>query len=204
MTPRVIRTFHPRQGRLSARHRDALDRLLPVYGVPDGRLDAVFDRTVLEIGSGMGEATLGMAAADPARGYLAVEIHLPGVARLLTGLAERGLGNVRVAVADALDLLRHRVRPGALDAIHVFFPDPWPKARHHKRRLIQPAHAALLASRLRPGGVLWCATDWTPYAAAMRSTLSATPLLIRSAGGVPPRPVTKFEQRAIDAGRDVA
>jgi tRNA (guanine-N7-)-methyltransferase len=203
----VIRTFHPRRGRLSGRHRAALDHLLPVYGVPADRLDGLFGPDipmVLEIGSGMGEATLAMAAADPARGYLAAEIHYPGVGNLLAGVAERGLSNVRVVVADALDILRDRIGPGTLDAIHCFFPDPWPKARHHKRRLIQPGNAALLTSRLRPGGTLWCATDCAPYAAAMWETLGAEPLLIPSRGRRPIRPVTKFEQRALDAGSEVA
>lgn len=203
-----IRTFHPRRGRLSGRHHDALARLMPVYGLPAvGPVDggALFDREtplVVEIGSGMGEATAEMAGTDPGRGYLAVEIHTPGVANLLATVEERGLANVRVHFGDALALLRERVAPGTLDAVHAFFPDPWPKARHHKRRLFQPAHVALLASRLRPGGTLWCATDWAQYAAAMAAAMSADPLLIAGRRRVP-RPVTKFEQRARDAGRAI-
>jgi tRNA (guanine-N7-)-methyltransferase len=221
---KAIRTYHPRRGRLSGRHHDALDRLLPVYGVVgDGPLDParLFGRDlplVVEIGSGMGEATVEMAAADPGRGYLAAEIHTPGVANLLANVEQRGLTNVRVAFADALELMR-RIAPGTLSAVHVFFPDPWPKARHHKRRLIQPKHVAVLASRLRPGGTLWCATDWAAYAEAMAGTLDGHPLLIRAAGEVAAgeaaageaagrepalrRPVTKFEQRGHDAGRAV-
>jgi tRNA (guanine-N7-)-methyltransferase len=203
-----VRTFHPRRGRLSGRHHDALARLLPVYGVPAlGTLDAaaLFGThlpLVVEIGSGMGEATVEMAAADPARGYLAVEIHTPGVANLLAMVEERGLTNVRVAFDDALRLLRERIPAGTLDAVHAFFPDPWPKARHHKRRLFQPAHVALLASRLRPGGTLWCATDWADYATVMASTLGGDPLLIAGTRRFP-RPVTKFEQRGRDAGRAI-
>jgi tRNA (guanine-N7-)-methyltransferase len=143
-----------------------------------------------------------MAAADPGRGYLAVEIHTPGVANLLATVEERGLTNVRVFVGDALRLLRERVAAGTLDAVHAFFPDPWPKARHHKRRLFQPAHVALLASRLRPGGTIRCATDWAEDAAAMVQTLGADPLLIPGTRRIP-RPVTKFEQRGRDAGRAI-
>jgi tRNA (guanine-N7-)-methyltransferase len=206
---RGIRTFHPRRGRLRARHHDALNRLTAVYGVPaGGPVDAptLFGRDVplvVEIGSGMGEATVEMAQADPGRGYLAVEIHTPGVANLLATLEARGLSNVRVFFGDGLSLLRERVPAGTLDAVHAFFPDPWPKARHHKRRLFQPAHVALLASRLRPGGTLWCATDWAQYAAAMVQTLGADPLLIPGTRRFS-RPVTKFEQRGRDAGRAIA
>jgi tRNA (guanine-N7-)-methyltransferase len=202
----LVRTYHPRRGRLSGRHLDALDRLLPVYGIAvDEPTAFTADRPlVLEIGSGMGEATLAMAAADPGRIHLAAEIHTPGVANLLATVEERGLTNVRVAFGDALDLLRDRIAPAGLDAVHVFFPDPWPKSRHHKRRLIQPAHLALIRSRLRPGGTLWCATDWADYAAAMHAAVAADPVLV---GGYAPRPdarpVTKFEQRGIAAGRTV-
>jgi tRNA (guanine-N7-)-methyltransferase len=205
---RGVRTFHPRRGRLRARHHDALARLMPLYGIPaEGVLDAstLFGREmplVVEIGSGMGEATVEMAAADAGRGYLAVEIHTPGVANLLAGIEERGLANVRVAFGDALRLLRERIPAGTLDAVHAFFPDPWPKARHHKRRLFQPAHVALLASRLRAGGTLWCATDWAEYAAVMAATLGADPLLIPGLRRFP-RPVTKFERRGRDAGRAI-
>jgi tRNA (guanine-N7-)-methyltransferase len=205
---RGVRTFHPRRGRLSGRHHDALARLLPVYGVPaEGTLDAsvLFGTAlplVVEIGSGMGEATVEMAAADPGRGYLAVEIHTPGVANLVAMVADRGLTNVRISFGDALSLLRERIPAGTLDAVHAFFPDPWPKARHHKRRLFQPAHVALLASRLRAGGTLWCATDWAEYAEVMAETLGADPLLIPD-GRRFPRPVTKFEQRGRDAGRAI-
>jgi tRNA (guanine-N7-)-methyltransferase len=209
-----VRTFHPRRGRMGGRHRDALVRLWPAYGVTvaDGPLDAValFGRDlplVLEIGSGMGEATVEMAAADPDRGYLAVEVHTPGVANLLALVEAGGLANVRIAVGDALDLVRDRLAPDSLDAVHAFFPDPWPKVRHHKRRLIQPAHVALLRSRLAPGGTLHCATDSGGYADAMLATLTADPELANGYDGFAPRPAhrppTKFEQRGIDAGRPV-
>ena len=205
---RAVRTFHPRRGRLSGRHLDALARLMPRYGVAgDGPLDStiLFGQDlplVVEIGSGMGEATVEMAAADPGRGYLAVDIHTPGVANLLAMIEDRGLTNVRVSMGDALGLLRERIPAGTLDAIHAFFPDPWPKARHHKRRLFQPAHVALLASRLRAGATLWCATDWAEYAAVMAETMDADPLLIRRLRRFA-RPVTKFEKRGRDAGRAI-
>jgi tRNA (guanine-N7-)-methyltransferase len=128
------------------------------------------------------------------------------VAALLALVGEQGLTNVRVAHGDALTLVA-RLAPGSLDAVHVFFPDPWPKARHHKRRLVQPEHVTALARRLRPGGVLHCATDWPHYAAAMAGTLDAEALLRRGPGGPGQRPahrpVTKFERRAVAAGRPV-
>jgi tRNA (guanine-N7-)-methyltransferase len=218
-----IRTFHPRRGRLGERRRDALARLWPAYGVEvtdrGGPLDPaeLFGRPaplVLEIGSGMGDATAAMAAADPARDYLAVEVHTPGIAHLLSLVERRGLRNLRVARGDALDLVTHRLVPGALDAVHVFFPDPWPKTRHHKRRLIQPATVALLASRLIPtapgrhgGGTLHLATDWPDYAHAALATLTAEPLLVNAHDGFAPRPAhrprTRFEERALRAGRPV-
>ncbi len=199
---------------MGERHHDALARLWPSYGIPIAgpRLQPaeLFGRDVplvLEIGSGMGEATADMAAADPDRGYLAVEVHTPGVANLLAVAAERGLTNLRIALGDALDLVRDRLAPDSLDAVHAFFPDPWPKARHHKRRLIQPAHVALLRSRLVARGILHCATDGTGYAEAMLAALDADPELTNVHDGFAPRPAhrprTKFERRGIDAGRPV-
>ncbi|MDT4989504.1 MAG: tRNA (guanine-N7-)-methyltransferase [Micromonosporaceae bacterium] len=196
-----------------------MERLWPAYGVPvtGGLLDpaAVFGRrapVVLEIGSGMGEATAEMAAADPNRDYLAVEVHPPGIANLLSIIEAHGLANLRIAAGDALDLIRDRVAAHSLGAVHVFFPDPWPKARHRRRRLIQPAHVALLRSRLAPGATLHCATDSADYARAMRAALTADPGLINvyegtAPGGYAPRPasrpITKFEQRGIEAGREI-
>jgi tRNA (guanine-N7-)-methyltransferase len=222
-----LRTFHPRRSPLSLEREDALRTQWPLFGfsvhdaaatvplAPDGSLDtvALFGRSaplVLEIGSGMGEATAAMAAADPSRDYLAVEAHVPGVANLLGLIGRTGLTNVRVAHGDALDLLRTAIPAGGangLDAVHVFFPDPWPKARHHKRRLVQPSHVALLRSRLRVGGTLHCATDWVDYADAMLAALTADPFLENTAAGFTPRPahrpVTKFEQRGLDLGHEV-
>ncbi|MDR7273892.1 tRNA (guanine-N7-)-methyltransferase [Catenuloplanes atrovinosus] len=219
LPPARVRTFHPRRGRMSPKHHDALERLWESHGV-DVPLDpaealpldlaALFGReapTVLEIGSGMGEATVAMAAADPDRDYLAVEVHTPGVGNLLSMTERRGLTNVRVALGDALTLVGHQLAPASLDAIHVFFPDPWPKARHHKRRLIQPAHLGLLRSRLRPGGILHCATDWAEYAEAMLTAMTAEPGLTNDFDRFAPRPdhrpMTKFERRGITAHRRI-
>lgn len=219
-----LRTFHPRRSPLGPARRDALERLWPRLGfsvhddartplAPDGALDraALFGRDaplVVEIGSGMGEAVAAMAAADPDRDYLAVEAHLPGVANLLLLLEAGGVTNVRLAHGDALELLRRRVPEASLDAVHVFFPDPWPKARHHKRRIIAPEHVALLRSRLVPGGVLHCATDWAPYAEVMLATLTADPGLENLHDGYAPRPAhrptTHFERRGLELGHEVA
>ncbi|MEU4688419.1 tRNA (guanosine(46)-N7)-methyltransferase TrmB [Actinoplanes sp. NPDC023714] len=209
---RPIRTFHPRRGRMSARHHDAHTALWPTFGftVVDGDRSALdltelFGRgapVVLEIGFGMGDATAEMAEADPGRDYLGVEVHTPGIGNLLALARERNLTNVRIAHGDAMQLV-HRIAPGALDAVHVFFPDPWPKARHHKRRLIQPSNVALIRDRLRPGGVLHCATDWPDYAAAMAETLDADPGLHRT-DREHRRPKTKFERRGAAAGRPIA
>ncbi len=191
---------------------DTLARLLPVYSVPagEGLLDrsTLFGRDapwVLEIGPGMGDTTVAMAVNDPGRDYLAVEVHTAGVANLL-GLVElAGLTNVRVVHGDAVPLVRDRLGPSSLAAIHVFFPDPWPKARHHKRRLIQPAHVQLLADRLEVGGVLHCATDAHHYAEQMLEVLTAAPSLDNVHSGFaarpPHRPDTRYEQRALTAGR---
>jgi tRNA (guanine-N7-)-methyltransferase len=197
---------------MSGRHANAHAALWPRFGltVIDGDrtpldLAGLFGAevpVVLEIGFGMGDATAAMAAADPQRGYLGVEVHTPGIGNLLALAGELGLDNVRVAHGDAMELV-HRIAPGALDAVHVFFPDPWPKARHHKRRLIQPGNVALLRERLRPGGLLHCATDWPEYAAAMAETLDAYPGLRRVAETPHGRPETKFERRGAAAGRPI-
>jgi len=208
-----IRTFHPRRGRMSTRHHDAHEALWPAYGltVTDGDrepldLAGLFGRSapvVLEIGFGMGDLTARMAAAEPERDFLAVEVHTPGIGNLLALIGDSGLTNIRVAHGDAMQLV-HRIAPATLDAVNVFFPDPWPKARHHKRRLITPANVALLRERLRPGGRLHCATDWPAYAEAMRETLDADPGLRLAATGREGRPETKFERRGTAAGRPIS
>ncbi|MFG2195901.1 tRNA (guanosine(46)-N7)-methyltransferase TrmB [Streptomyces sp. NPDC048639] len=213
---RRIRSFRPRRGRVTSGQGEALRRLWPTWGLDiDGRsrldLDALFDGlpVVLEIGFGMGEATAAMAAADPGTGILAADVHTPGQGNLL-GLAERnGLSNVRVANGDAIILLREMIEPGVLAGLRVYFPDPWPKKRHQKRRLIQPEFVELAASRLRSGAPVHCATDWEPYAEQMLDVLSADPELenTRPDGGFAPRPsfrpLTKFENAGLGKGHVV-
>ncbi|MCW5622716.1 MAG: tRNA (guanosine(46)-N7)-methyltransferase TrmB, partial [Burkholderiales bacterium] len=159
------------------------------------------------LGFGMGETTAAIAQAHPENDYLGIEVHAPGVGSLLKQIDAQGLCNVRIVQHDAVEVVQHMLAPATLDAIHVFFPDPWPKKRHHKRRLIQPAFAALLASRLKPGGYLHLATDWQEYAEQMLAVLAAEPLLANSARDYAPRPayrpLTKFEQRGLRLGHQV-
>ncbi|MCY7365340.1 MAG: tRNA (guanosine(46)-N7)-methyltransferase TrmB [Frankiaceae bacterium] len=201
-----VRTYKVRR-RVTTGQAGALARLLPRYGVdPDAPLDpvATFGRRaplVVEIGSGMGEATAAMAAADPGRDVLAVEVHTPGLGNLLRLVEAAGLTNVRVVEADAREVLRDLLTPGSVDEVRVFFPDPWPKARHAKRRLVSAAFADLVAERLRPGGRLHVATDWPAYADGATAVLAAHPaydVVSRERGA---RPITRFEQRGTDAGR---
>jgi tRNA (guanine-N7-)-methyltransferase len=203
---RPIRSFVLRQGRISNAQRRARADLLPVYGVPFSPtaldLDRVFGRAaprILEIGFGMGETTAAIAQQHPENDYLGVEVHTPGVGSLLKRTAELHLENVRVIQHDAVEVLQHMIAPDALDGVHIFFPDPWPKKRHHKRRLIQAPFTALLASRLRSGAYLHAATDWENYAQQMLEVLSAQPALRNADAGFADRPgtrpQTKFEQR---------
>jgi tRNA (guanine-N7-)-methyltransferase len=207
-----LRSFKHRRGRITPGQQAALDTLWPRYGLSPGPVDAVraFGRTaplVLEIGFGMGETTVAMAVADPARDLLAVDVHTPGVGALLREAAAQKLENLRVVAGDAIDVLRDRLGPGSLDEIRVFFPDPWPKSRHHKRRLVSPGFARLAATRLRPGGLLHCATDWTPYAARILAVVTAEPLLENRYDGYAPRPgwrpQTRFERQGLARGHTV-
>jgi tRNA (guanine-N7-)-methyltransferase len=203
-----------RQGRFSPGQQKAYAELMPRFGVAYRAepLDfaALFGRrapVVVEIGSGMGETTVSIAAEHPDTDYLAVEVHAPGIGALLRRVADRGLANVRVVQHDAVEVLRDMVPPGSLDAIHVFFPDPWPKKRHHKRRLVQPEFAALAASRLAHGGRLHAATDWQEYALHMLEVLSGVSGMRNSAADFAPRPPwrpeTKFEKRGRGLGHGV-
>jgi tRNA (guanine-N7-)-methyltransferase len=212
--PRHVRSFVMRRGHLSDAQRDAHASLLPRYGVPDGDgpidFATLFGRrapVVLEIGFGMGHTTAEIAAARPDVDFLGIEVYTPGVGSLVRALDVRALRNVRVIQRDAVEVLRDRIAPGSLAGVHVYFPDPWPKTRHHKRRLIQSPFVAELAARLAPGGYLHCATDWEPYAEQMLEVLSAEPLLRNTAAGYAPRPVgrplTKFEQRGLRLGHGV-
>ncbi|MEU6664295.1 tRNA (guanosine(46)-N7)-methyltransferase TrmB [Streptomyces sp. NPDC046821] len=214
---RRIRSFQPRRSRVTTSQSDALQRLWPKWGLDiDGQrvldLDEMFEgreRVVLEIGFGMGEATAQMAADDPDTGILAVDVHTPGQGNLL-GLAERnGLTNVRVANGDAIILLREMLRPASLDGLRVYFPDPWPKKRHHKRRLIQPEFLSLAAVPLKPGALVHCATDWEDYAEQMLEVLTEHPDYVNTQadGGYAPRPefrpLTRFEGQGLDKGHAV-
>ena len=171
---------------------------------------AVFGRTaplVVEIGFGMGQATAAIAAAQPERDFIGIEVHPPGVGALLQRIDQAGLTNLRLVQHDAVAVLESMIAPASLAAVHVFFPDPWHKKKHHKRRLIQPPFVALLASRLAPGGRLHCATDWQPYAQQMLAVLTAEPHLANSCDGFAPRPdyrpQTKFELRGLNLGHGV-
>jgi tRNA (guanine-N7-)-methyltransferase len=211
---RAIRSYVLRQGRVTDAQRLAHERLMPRFGLPfsttPADLDTVFGRRaprVLEIGFGMGDTTAAIAAAHPGIDYIAVEVHLPGVGSLLRLIEQLGLGNLRIVQHDAVEVVQHMLAPDSLAGAHVFFPDPWPKKRHHKRRLLQPAFVALLTSRLAPGGYLHVATDWVEYADAVLETLAATPGLENTAQGFSPRPehrpLTKFENRGLKLGHEV-
>ena len=211
---RHIRSYVLRQGRVSQAQRRALDMLLPVFGIPfcaaSHDFDATFGRLaprILEIGFGMGETTAQIAAAQPQFDYLGIEVHTPGVGGLLRLLDAQQLRNVRIIQHDAIEVISHMIGPDTLDGVHIFFPDPWPKKRHHKRRLIQAPFVSLLSTRLRRGGYFHVATDWEDYARQILDVLSAEPLLENTADGFAPRPayrpLTKFESRGLKLGHGV-
>jgi tRNA (guanine-N7-)-methyltransferase len=214
---RPIRSFVVRAGRMGPGQQRALEELGPRWCVPFAPrlLDpaALFGRSaplLLEIGFGMGDASAQVAAAHPAHDFIGIEVHEPGVGALLRQIGERGLSNLRLVQHDAVEVLREMIPPATLAGVHLWFPDPWHKKRHHKRRLVQPGFVDLVTSRLAPGGYLHCATDWQPYAEQMRDVLQAAPgLLDTSAAGsgfVPRpdwRPLTKFEARGLRLGHGV-
>jgi tRNA (guanine-N7-)-methyltransferase len=213
-TEHRIRSFVTRAGRLSTAQARALETLGPQFCIPYAKANLDYAsafgrqaRTVLEIGFGMGETTATIAAGMPDTNFLGVEVHTPGVGGLLKLIGERKLNNLRLIQHDAVEVLRDMIAPASLAGVHVFFPDPWHKARHNKRRLIQQALVDLLASRLIPGGYLHCATDWQDYAEQMLVVLGGEPSLENTADGYAPRPdyrpVTKFENRGIRLGHGV-
>jgi tRNA (guanine-N7-)-methyltransferase len=213
-TERRIRSFVTRAGRLSPAQARALETLGPRFCLPYQKapldLAAAFGRaapTILEIGFGMGGTTAAIAAGMPDKNFLGVEVHTPGVGSLLKLIGEQGLHNLRLIQHDAVEVVSHMLAPQSLAGVHIFFPDPWHKARHNKRRLVQPAFVALLASRLAPGGYLHCATDWEDYAQQMLEVLSGESALENTASGYAPRPsyrpVTKFETRGLRLGHGV-
>ncbi|WP_341902885.1 tRNA (guanosine(46)-N7)-methyltransferase TrmB [Polaromonas sp. YR568] len=219
--PRAIRSFVRRTGRTTVGQAKAFADVGPQFLLPyePAPLDiaGAFGRTaptILEIGFGMGEATAHIAALMPEKNFLCCEVHTPGVGALLKRIAEQSLQNIRILQHDAVEVMDHMLPAGdgaLLDGVHIFFPDPWHKKKHNKRRLIQPPLIAKLAARLKPGGYLHCATDWQPYAEQILEVLSAEPLLRNSAdesqGGYAPkpdyRPLTKFENRGIKLGHGV-
>jgi tRNA (guanine-N7-)-methyltransferase len=207
---RPIRSYVLRQGRTTHAQGRALQELFPRFGLAFCKETiqpkVVFERTaplVLEIGSGMGETTAAIAGAHPQADFLAVEVHAPGVGSLLNRLAAAELGNVRVIRHDAMEVLQYMIPDAALAALHLFFPDPWPKKRHHKRRLVQPPFAALAAQKLASGGILHAATDWPEYAQQMQEVLSREPLLHEAESGFTARPATKFETRGRRLGHPI-
>jgi tRNA (guanine-N7-)-methyltransferase len=211
---RRIRSFVTRAGRVSTGQRRALEELGPRFVVPyaasEPDWDTVFGRhapRVLEIGFGMGATTAEIAARRPDDDFLGVEVHEPGVGALLKLIGEQNLTNIRIIQHDAVEVLEQMLAPASLDGVHIFFPDPWHKARHHKRRLIQPKFVALLASRMKPNAYLHGATDWQNYAEQMLEVLGAEPALENTAADYAPRPdyrpITKFEKRGLRLGHGV-
>src|SRR5450759_3791444 len=213
-THRPIRSFVLRQGRVSNAQRRAHDTLLPQFGIPYAAqpidLDRVFGRRapkILEIGFGMGETTATIATQHPECDYLGIEVHTPGVGSLLKTIAEHDLTNVRIIQHDAVEVLRDMIATSTVDAVHIFLPDPWPKKRHHKRRLIQPPLISMLCEKLKPGGYIHAATDWQEYAEQILAVMSAEPRLANTAQDYAPRsdyrPQTKFESRGLKLGHGV-
>ncbi|CAN5403197.1 tRNA (guanosine(46)-N7)-methyltransferase TrmB [soil metagenome] len=211
---RSIRSFVVRAGRMGPGQIRAMAELGPRFLLPysdaPADFDAIFGRSVprvLEIGFGMGDATASIAQALPGTDFIGVEVHTPGVGALLKRIGELSLSNLRLIQHDAVDVLERMVAAESLAGVHVFFPDPWHKLKHNKRRLIQPEFVRLLVSRLAPGGYLHCATDWDPYAQQMLEVLSAEPALRNTAEGYAPKPdyrqLTKFENRGLKLGHGV-
>ncbi|MDO9092890.1 MAG: tRNA (guanosine(46)-N7)-methyltransferase TrmB [Rubrivivax sp.] len=209
-----IRSFVLRAGRIGPGQQRALDELGPKFLLPFAPqrldLDSTFGRhapRVLEIGFGMGGPTAQVAAAQPGTDFIGIEVHPPGVGALLKLIGEQQLGNVRIVQHDAVQVLAQMIGPAALAGVHIWFPDPWHKKKHNKRRLIQPVFVAQLVQHLAPGGYLHCATDWGPYAQQMLEVLAAEPGLKNTAEGYAPRPdwrpLTKFEDRGLKLGHGV-
>ncbi len=210
----TIRSFVLRQGRVSNAQRRACETLLPIYGIPFDQkvinLDHVFGRSapkILEIGFGMGETTVAIAKSNPEKDYLAIEVHAPGVGSLLNQIKTFELTNLLIIQHDAVEVLQHMLAKECLDGVHIFFPDPWPKAKHHKRRLIQATLINHLCSHLKIGGYIHAATDWEDYAVQILDVFNNEPQLINTtkdfASRPEYRPLTKFEQRGLKLGHEV-
>jgi len=211
---RHIRSYVLRQGRISPAQQRACNTLLPIYGIPYNaqllNLDQAFGRTapkIIEIGFGMGDSTATIARLHPENDYLALEVHTPGVGNLLQLIDVQQISNIRIIQHDAVDVLRDMVDANMLDGVHIFFPDPWHKARHNKRRLIQPHFISQLVRKIKPRGYLHVATDWQDYAEQVLAVLSAELALENTVEDYATRPtyrpLTKFEQRGIRLGHGV-
>ncbi len=210
-----VRSFVLRAGRITNAQRRALDKLMPAWGVPFDDapldLDALFGRQaprVMEIGYGDGATLLDLAARSPATDFIGVEVHPPGIGHCLLGIETRGLTNLRLIAHDAVEVLGRQIAPGSLDEVLLYFPDPWPKKRHHKRRIVQPPFVALVADRLKQGGRFRLATDWEPYAAWMLDVLAREPRLANAATDgrfidASERGSTRFEARGRRLGHAV-
>ncbi|MBV8029965.1 MAG: tRNA (guanosine(46)-N7)-methyltransferase TrmB [Betaproteobacteria bacterium] len=207
---RGIRSYVLRQGRTTPAQKRALEALFPKYGIAfsGNELDpkATFGRTaplVLEIGSGMGESTAAIAQAHPEADFIAVEVHGPGVGSLLNRIASENISNLRVVRHDAVEVLARMIADGSLAGIHLFFPDPWPKKRHHKRRIVQPEFAELAARKLAPGGVFHAASDWPEYAEWIDQVFVANPAFEKTTKALVEKPLTKFEARGRRLGHPI-
>lgn len=208
---RKIRSFVKREGRMSKRQTSAINRLFPIYGIAFNEqplnFETLFERqadTVLEIGFGMGDSLAQMASENPRLNYIGIEVHRPGVGSLLASIEENQIDNIRIINHDAVEVLQQAIPNQSLDAIQIFFPDPWPKKRHYKRRLIQAPFVELLAKKLKSNGRLHLATDWKNYAEWIKEIMSASPDFSKLPDDTPhQRPTTKFEKRGMDLGHGV-
>jgi len=209
-----IRSYVIRPGRITKLQRGSLDRLSNRYCLTFGEelldLDALFpdcERVVVEIGFGMGMATSEIAAANPGTGYLGIEVFRAGVGKLLSEIERRELTNVRIIAHDAVEVCRQMIPDGSLDGVHIFFPDPWPKKRHHKRRLVQPPFTSLISRKLKRGGYLYTVTDWDDYAEQILTVYSGCAELKNEYEGFAPslrwRPQTKFERKGLAADHTI-
>lgn len=214
LSKRHIRSFVLRQGRVSVAQQRSIDTLLPQFGIAYTarplNLEEAFGRVapkILEIGFGMGDSTATIALARPDNDYLGLEVHTPGVGNLLKVMGEQDIRNIRIMQHDAVEVLRDMIAEASLDGVHIFFPDPWHKARHNKRRLIQSPFIAQLVQKIKPGGYIHVATDWQDYAEQVLRVFQAEPLLKNTATDYAPRPdyrpLTKFEKRGLNLGHGV-
>ena len=212
MESRAVRSYKLRGRRITEGQQEAWDRLWPIYGIEFTQqkieLAKVFPdskRIIMEIGFGMGEATAQIAAADPETGYLAVEVHRPGIGKLLARIEESELKNVRTIEGDAFEVFEQMIIDASLDGVHLFFPDPWPKARHFKRRIVNQEFIAAVATKLKPGAFLHIATDWHPYAQWIAEEFNKQTLFIGGEVERPDwRPLTRFEGQGINKEHSVA